>query len=73
MFFTKKDLEISATMKRFKYSPLDKELKPETDIEKKQYQKLDNTFGFNKIIKKEEPTFKNFNKSNLIHNSEYSF
>ena len=38
----------------------------------KQYQKLDNTFGFDKIIKEEERTFKNYNKSNLIYNSKYS-
>ena len=36
MFYQKKTLlEKAATMKRFKYSPLDKELKAETDIEKK--------------------------------------
>ena len=52
-FFTSKDvlpgkelLEKAATMKRFEYSPLDKELKARTDIAKKQYQKLDNTFEF---------------------------
>ena len=38
----------------------------------KQYQKLDNTFGFDKIIKEEERTFKNYNKSSLIYNSKYS-
>ena len=66
-------LEKAATMKRFKYSSLGKELKAQTDIAKKQYQKLDNTFGFEKIIKKEKPAFENYNKLNLIHNSEYSF
>ena len=59
-------------MKRFKYSPLGKELKVQTDIAKEQYQKLDDTFEFVKMIKKEEPTFKNY-KSNLIYNSNYSF
>ena len=38
-------LENAATMKRFKYSPLGKEFKAETDIAKKPYQKLDDTFG----------------------------
>ena len=52
-------------MKRFKYSPLGKELKVQTDIGKEQYQKLDDTFEFDKTIKKEEPTFKSY-KSNLI-------
>ena len=31
----------TAALKRFKYSPLGKELKAQTDIVKKQYQKLD--------------------------------
>ena len=60
-------------MKRFEYSPLGKELKAQTDIAKKQYQQLDDTFEFDKIIKKEERTFENCNKSNLIYNSKYSF
>ena len=66
-------LEKAATMKRFEYSPLSRELKSQTDIAKKQYQKLDNTFEFDKIIKKEGPTFKKYNKSNLIYNSKYDF
>ena len=60
-------------MKRFEYALLGKELKAQNDIAKIQYQKLDNTFEFDKIIKKEEATFKNYNKSNLIYNSKYSF
>ena len=40
MFYQKK----TATMRKFEYSPLGKELKEQTDITKKQYQKLDNTF-----------------------------
>ena len=66
-------LEKAATMKTFEYSPLGKELKTQTDISKKQYQKLDNFFEFDKIIKKEEPMFKNYSKSNLIYNGKYSF
>ena len=46
-------LEKFAKMKRFEYSPLRKELKSQTVIAKKQYQKLDDTFEFDKIIKKE--------------------
>ena len=38
-------------MKRFEYSPLGKELKAQTDIAKKQYQKLDNTDEFVRIKK----------------------
>ena len=66
-------LEKAATMKRFEYSPLGKELKAQTEIAMKQYQILDNIFGFDKTINKEEPTFNNYNKSNLIYNSKYSF
>ena len=50
-------LEKAATMKRFKYSPLDKELKAETDIEKKTL-KLNDNFGFDKIIKKKNQQLK---------------
>ena len=73
-FLPEKDLlEKAATMKRFEYLPLGKELKPQTDIAKKQYQELVNTYEFDNIIKKEKPTFKKYNISNLIHNSKYSF
>ena len=37
-------LEKAATMKRFEYSPLGKEFKAQTDIVKKQDEKLDDTF-----------------------------
>ena len=60
-------------MKRFEYSSLGKELKPQTDIAKKQYPKLANTFEFDKIIKQEKPTTENYIKSNLIYNSKRSF
>ena len=66
-------LEKAATMKRFQYSLLGKELKAQTDIAKKQYQKLDDTFRFDKIIKKEKQALENYNKSNLIYNSKHSF
>ena len=42
----------SATIKRFHYFPLGKELKAQTEIAKNQCQKLDGTFEFDKIIKK---------------------
>ena len=66
-------LEKIATMKSFEYLPLGKELKIETDNAKTQYQKLDDTYEFDKIIKVEKPTFKKYNRSNLIYNSKYSF
>ena len=60
-------------MKRFEYSSLGKELKPQTDIAKKQYPKLADTFEFDKIIKQEKPTTENYIKSNLIYDSKGSF
>ena len=45
-------LEKAATMKRFEYLSLGREFKAWTDIAKKQYQKLDNTFEFDQVIKK---------------------
>ena len=55
-FLPEKDLlEKVGTMKRFKYSLLDKELKVQTDITKRQYHKLHNTYWFDKIINKEKP------------------
>ena len=41
-------LEKPATMKRFVYSPLRKELKVQTDIAKKQFQKLNDTYEISK-------------------------
>ena len=36
-------------MKKFEYLPLGKELKAKTEISQKRYQKLDNTYEFDKI------------------------
>ena len=55
------------------YSPLGKELKPQTDIAKKQYKKLDDTLKLDKRIKKEKPALEKYSKSNLIYNSKHSF
>ena len=49
-------------MRRFEYSHLSRELKPQTDIAKKQYQKLNHTFKFDKIIKKENSMLENYSK-----------
>ena len=69
-----KDLLQKVTiMKRIDYSNLDKELKAQTDTAKKQYQKLNDTYEFNKIIKKEKPTLKNYRKSNLTYNANHTF
>ena len=68
----KKLLEKAATMKRFEYSLLDKELKAQTDIAQRQFQGLDKAFLSNKdnrnvnesLITKEK---KKFNTENLIY------
>ena len=64
----KRWLEKSATIKIFKYCPLGKELKARTDIPKIQYQKLDDTFDFDKIIKEEKTTLEKYSRSYLIYN-----
>ena len=80
-------LEKAATIKRFEYLPLGKELQVQADIAKKQYQGLDKALISNKdnenvnksLIKKEQVAKmiakKKCNKSNLIYNrlSFYSY
>ena len=69
-------LEKGTAMKRFEYLPLGRELNAQTDIAKKQYQRLEKTFISNKdnknvnesLIKKEKPSVKKCNKSYLIYN-----
>ena len=70
--FTRKNdlLEKAATIKRFEYSVLGKELKAQTDIAKKQYQGLSKFF---KSDEKEKLTIKKYNESDLIYNSKYRF
>ena len=58
-FLTSKDvspqkdmLEKAAALKRFKYLPLGSELKKQTSVAEKQYQQLDNTYEYDKIILK---------------------
>ena len=58
-------LEKSAIIKIFKYSPSGKELKAQSDIAKKQYQKLFNTFDFDEMIKQEKTKPGNCSKSYL--------
>ena len=57
--------EKAAAIKRFEYLLLGKKLKEKTDIAKKQYKKLDDTFVFYQIINKRKPILVNY-KSNLI-------
>ena len=42
-------------------------------MQRKWYQKLENTYEFHKIIKKEKLTLENYSKSELICDSNYSF
>ena len=51
-------LEKTSTIKRFEYLPLGKEIKAQTDIAKKQYQKLDITFEFDNKLKKKNQHLK---------------
>ena len=44
MFYQKKNLLKKLLQHRFEYSPLGKELKAQTDTEKKQYQTLDKIY-----------------------------
>ena len=62
----RKIIEKSATIKIFEYFLLDKKLKAQCQL-------LDDTFKFNKIIKKEKPALKNYSKSYLIYSSKHSF
>ena len=67
-----KDVEKAAALKRFEYSLLGKKLKAQTDIEKKQYQKLDDTDEFDGTINKNS-TLKNYSKLDLIYDTNHSF
>ena len=54
----------AATIKRFEYSPLRSELKKQIDVARKQYQRLDKVYKFDKnekdeTINKEEKDGKN--------------
>ena len=61
-------LEKAAALKRFEYSPLGNKLKKQTSPAEKQYQKLHNTYEFDKIVKKE-----NYSKSNPIYDANHNF
>ena len=65
-------LEKAAVIKRFEYSPLGKELKKQTSVSEKQYQKLDNLIESNE---KEDKTKNKSSraKSNLVNKNYFSF
>ena len=60
----------AATIKRFEYSPLRSELKKQIDVARKQYQRLDKVYKFDKnekdeTINKEEKDVKNLILKNI--------
>ena len=69
-------LQKAAAIKRFEYSPLDKELKKQTSVAEKQYQSFDKVFNHDK---KEEPVkikkerLLTTDKSSLSYNNKCSF
>ena len=48
-------------------------MKKQTSIAGKQYQKLENAYELDKIIEKEKPTVKKYNRSNIIYESKDNF
>ena len=65
-------LEKVATLKIFEYFPLGKELRAQTDIAKKENETLDKIYEANEAINK-KPTFRNYSKSGLTYDGNYSF
>ena len=62
-------LEKAATIRRFEYFSLGKELQAQTGIAKKQYQTLGKIYESGKKV---EATIKKCNKSNLIYSTKHS-
>ena len=68
-------LEKAATIKILEHLPLGNELKKQTEIVKKQYQRLDKVYEFDETINKNDrkPALKKHNKSDLKYDSKHSF
>ena len=69
-------LEKAATMRRFEYSPLGKELEKQTSVAEKQYQRFDKVFSHDEKeeavkIKKERSLATD--QSSLFYNKKYIF
>ena len=64
--------EKAVASKKFKCSPLGKNVKAQTDITKNQYQKSDDTDELDETINKKS-TLKNYSKSDLIYGTNHSF
>ena len=65
--------EKAATIKRFEYSPLGKELKKQTSVAEKQYQNFDNVFESDKIQEDKTKSRKSRTKSNLVYSNYFTF
>ena len=78
MFYRKKicQKKLCQTIKRFEYSPLDSELKKQTDIVKNQYHRLNKIHRSDneddEIINK-KATLKKYEESDLFYNNTLNF
>ena len=66
-------LEKAAALKRFENSPLGKELKNQTGVAEKQYQKLNNAFESNKNEENKTKSEISPAKSDLAYNNYFTF
>ena len=65
-------LEKAAAIKRFKYFPLGKELKKQTNFAEKQFQKLHNDFESNKIEEYKTQNKRIPANSNLVYYNHFT-
>ena len=69
-------LEKAATMRRFEYSPLGKELEKQTSVAEKQYQRFDKVFSHDEkeeAVKIKKEISLATDQSSLFYNNKYSF
>ena len=65
----------TSTFKRFRYSPLAQELKAQSHVEKKNYQKVDKGYEIDETINEDDKksALTNNNKSDPIYDGNQSF
>ena len=66
-------LEKAAALKSFECSPLGKELKKQTSVVEKKYQKFDRAFESNRNEEVETKNKRSLAKSNLVYNNYLTF
>ena len=66
-------LEKATAIKRFEYAPLGKELKKQTSVKEKQYEKIDDAFESNKKEKDKTKNKRSRAKSNLVYDNYLIF